>query len=187
MRADDVELEYNVIVVANEAVRSLENPWISICRRKCAALPCWQPEAAPPLPQMYDQQRLRLHPCHRPVWLADTEPGHEKPALLKIMLAEGAWPQEPSTAGACHCLPLPAAVVRPPGRSVCVANPAQDTRTCACHQLASSLPSIAASPQILQRSQSSAPAGLESTPSPSVGPPLPPHALPLQLLQACWG
>ena len=33
---DDVELEYNVIVVANEAVRSLENPWVSICRRKCA-------------------------------------------------------------------------------------------------------------------------------------------------------
>ena len=31
---EDVELEYNVIVVANEAVRSLENPWISICRRK---------------------------------------------------------------------------------------------------------------------------------------------------------
>ena len=31
---EDVELEYNTIVVANEAVRSLENPWIAIMRRK---------------------------------------------------------------------------------------------------------------------------------------------------------
>ena len=31
---EDVELEYNTIVVANEAVRSLENPWVSIMRRK---------------------------------------------------------------------------------------------------------------------------------------------------------
>ena len=30
---EDVELENNTIVVANEAVRSLENPWVSI---KCS-------------------------------------------------------------------------------------------------------------------------------------------------------
>lgn len=31
---DDVELEYSTIVVANEAVKGSENPWISICRRR---------------------------------------------------------------------------------------------------------------------------------------------------------